>query len=90
MRVDSPFLANRLERLTLNENEKYVAVINRTKFTTGMASNHGNELGVTILNHVKSLNLAGELDNDKLDKLIKVTSSEYLQRKCLSIFYHKF
>lgn len=33
----------------------YVANINKTKFSSGMASNHGNKLRVTILDHVKSL-----------------------------------
>lgn len=86
MQVDSPQLVNRLERLSLNPSQTYVASINKTKFQTGMASKHGNELGVTILKHVKMLHLGGQLDGDKIDDLIKTTKSEYLQRKSLSIF----
>lgn len=86
MNVDTPKLVQSLKQLNLSDKERYIADINKTKFTTGMASKHGNHLGVTILNHVKNLNLAGQLDNDRLEELIKTTGSEYLQRKSLGVF----
>lgn len=85
MHVETPELVDKIERLSLNDTELYVANLNKTKFSTGMASKHGNQLGVTVLNHIKMLYINDELTEDKLKNLIKNTKSEYLQHKSLGI-----